>query len=184
MRGLCMTNADKQTYLTQTGPRINGQTSSITSQKEESQAHRRKSNLMGATNTRKQQSSLRIKQSCCQGQKLLLGEQAGSLGDQRPLLGISKGHNYQMLGIFPQFSGTCRNISTTGRRNKLLRWGSYEVNAKDLLLNIQKIRCRGNSNRELNTDKIHCRIKSNGELIRGEDMKLCGEQPPNRNSNK
>ena len=33
MRGLCMINVDKKTYLTQTGPRNNGQTSGITSQK-------------------------------------------------------------------------------------------------------------------------------------------------------
>lgn len=33
MRDICMINVDKQTYLTQTSPSINGQTSDITSQK-------------------------------------------------------------------------------------------------------------------------------------------------------
>ena len=77
----------------------------------------------------------------------LTGEQAESLsgtkistGEQRSLLGISKGHNYQLLRIFQQFSGTSRDV-----------------------------------------DKISHKITILGILLGG-DVKLCGEQPPDRNA--
>ena len=119
MRGLCMINVDKQTYLTQTGPRINGQTSGTTSQKRRP-SPQEKSNLMGAINTRKPITA-EDRGKLLPGTKTIARGTSRITGDQRPLLGISKGSQPLKLGIFQQYAETwIRSVIEE------LYWGSYQ----------------------------------------------------------
>jgi hypothetical protein len=136
MRSLCMINADKQTYITQTGPGINGQTSGTTSQKRKPGPLGKLPIWWGATDTRKHQSLQGNKGQCCgsnnhfQGQRSLIGDTSRITENQRLLLGIGKGSQSPNLGILQQYTGIrIRSVreATTGdliRKWCRILWGT------------------------------------------------------------